>query len=98
MKDPSRCGLSMAFRPFVRECVSLKPLRGLGQQVRRHGQIGLGAGNIDVAEVGGQQGQAGLDIGTFPVPGHKAVNRESVPQVMEPGLPSCSFPEDAPAP
>ena len=46
-------------------------------------QIPLRIGDVDMAEVGGQDGQAALGILTGPVPAHEGLRRESVAQIME---------------
>ena len=58
--------------------VAREALGRLVEEFRGHGEVGLGAGEADVAEVGRQQRQTGLDVGAFAVPGDQPVDGEGV--------------------
>jgi len=72
----------------VEGCVTLEVLRCLCEQLRGHGQVGLRAGKVDVAEVSGQQRQTGLDVNSLAVPSDEPMDGETVAQVMQARLPA----------
>ena len=55
--------------------VVFEPLPGQGEQFRCGGQVPVGGGRVDMAEVGGQQGQPGLPGG---IGVEQAADREGV--------------------
>jgi hypothetical protein len=64
---------------LAKRCIQLEAQRGLTQQLSGHGQVGLGPGEVDVAQVRGQERQASLNVGAFAVPRDDAVNRKGMP-------------------
>lgn len=79
-----------------RRCVALKASRSQVQQLRGHGQIGLGPREIDVTQIGSQKGKTGLHLGALAVPGDETMDSKGVPQIMQAWLPALrSGPMDA---
>jgi hypothetical protein len=66
--------------------VPLEPGAGLLQQLRGHGQIDLRGRQAGVPEVHGQVVQEPLHVRPLPVPRRQPVDREGVPEVVQPGL------------
>src|SRR3989475_12593804 len=67
--------------------ITLKAPRSLGEQLRRHREVYLGSGQVDMAKIGRQQGEARFHIDTLAVPGDDPVDGHGVPEVMEARLP-----------
>jgi len=55
------------------------------EQLRRRGQVGLGAEEIDVAHIGREPRQPSVKVDTLAVPAGEAMNRERVSQIVRPG-------------
>src|ERR1035441_5802912 len=65
-----------------------QPLAGGSQQFGSAGQIPIGAGNIGMPEIGGQDGQAPLGIFAVAIPAQQSLDRKTMPKVTEIGEPS----------
>ena len=82
--------------PHLPKDVFGKAFAGLVQQLRSHREVELGAGDVNVAQIGRQQRQQSLDILTFSVPRSQPMDRRGVPQIMEARLiPGAIFATDA---
>ncbi len=56
-----------------------------GKQLGGRRQVPVGVGRVDVAEVGRQRREAGLDVDAVPVPADQGRYGEAVPEVVRPG-------------
>jgi hypothetical protein len=70
--------------------VEVKTLRCLGEQLRGHGQIALGARDIDMSKVRREQWQEDLNVCTLAVPSDEPVDSEGMSEVVKARLPACA--------
>ncbi len=68
--------------------IALEAPRGFGEQFGCHCQVGLGAVNTGVAQIGGQHRQQVLHVLALPVPRGQPLNCKGLAQVMETRLPA----------
>src|ERR1043165_6841450 len=87
MKGPSGWPSGMILLPMKRD-VALEAQGCFAEQLRGHGQVGLGTRQIDVAQVGGEQGKARLYVGSFAVPGDEPGHGKGMSNVMQARLPT----------
>src|SRR4029450_6592862 len=75
---------------------ALEPIRGQGEQNWCRGEIPIGCGGIDVAEIGRQPRQARLDIDSGTVPVMQGLEGEGVAQVVKarPAITSAANPAE----
>ena len=61
-----------------------QPVGGQRHQLRDGGQVPVGVGRADVAEVGGQHGDVLVDVSAGAVPADQGVDGKAVSQIMDP--------------
>ena len=61
----------------------LEPAHRLAHQLRRATQVPLRIGDVDMAEVGGQDRQAALRILVGPIPPHERIRSEAVSHIVQ---------------
>ena len=66
--------------------VAFKALAGLVQQFRCHGEVTLGSGDMNMAEVSCQLWQQALYVCPLAIPGDQTMNGEGMPQIVKPWL------------
>src|ERR1043165_8785336 len=67
-------------------CVLFKAPAGLVQQFRWHGQVALGGGDMNMAEISCELGEQALHVCSLAIPGNHAMYGGGVAQVMQPRL------------
>src|SRR5262249_58489339 len=63
----------------------MEAARRFRQELRSRGQVVLGGEKREVAKIGGQERQLGLDIGAVAIPAEEAMDGTGVTKVMDAG-------------